>query len=305
MDLGQLRFFLETARLGGFAAVARQRGVAPSSVSRAVAALEAELGLELFTRTTRRIRLTGGGAAFRDRVEPLVAELDAAAEAAGAERTTATGTLRLLCPVSFGTLNVVPLLPAFLAAHPGLRVELLLDDAPLDLVDARVDVAVRIGPLPDSTHIGRRLCRMRSRVCASPGYLAAHGRPGSVAELAGHRCLLLSMPGFHDRWRFRDAGGAESHVDVSGPVQTSNAAALTRLALAGAGVILQGEWIVGPELARGELVDLFPGLEATASHFDNAAFTLRPDLPHEPLKARLLLEHLHAGFADGPPGARG
>ena len=112
------------------------------------------------------------------------------------------------------------------------------------------------------------------------------------------------MPGFGNRWLFRDSEGKESFADVGGQIKTSNAVALKQLALAGSGVILQGEWIVGRELLEGALVDLFPEHEVTASYFDNAAWTLRPARAHQPAKVRAFLDFLHRSFAEGPPWAR-
>ncbi len=303
MEVSHLRLFVDIYRRRSFAAVARDRNVDPSTVSRAVAALEAELGISLFDRTTRRISPTEAGEAYFRRIEPLIEDLEQAAELAGGSAGAPRGTLRLLAPVSFSQLNLVPLLPDFLAAYPALRLDLQLTDATLDLIENRIDVAIRLGPLADSSYIARRLAPMRSRICASPAYVARHGMPREPADLATHECLLLDMPGFGNRWLFRGPGGAEIHVDVEGRLKTSNAVALKELALAGAGVILQGEWIVGRELAEGTLVDLFPDFEATASYFDNAIWTIRPRRAHEPAKVKAFLDYFHRAFEGGPPGS--
>lgn len=305
MEIRHLQLFLEVYRRGSFAAVARDHGVDPSSVSRAVAALESELGFSLFDRTTRKLAPTEAGEVYFRRVEPLIDDLQRATELAGGSTRHPRGTLRILAPVSFSQLNVVPLLPDFLEANPGLRLDLQLTDALLDLVEHRIDVAIRLGPLRDSSYLARRLAPMRARICASPQYLEYHGHPQTPGDLEGHACLLLDMPGFGNRWLLRDAHGEVSHVDVEGRLKTSNAVVLKQLALAGAGVILQGEWIVGRELREGTLVDLFPDHEATASHFDNAAWTLRPQRAHEPAKVKAFLDFIHAAFAHGPPWAAG
>lgn len=304
MEIKSLRLFLEVLRRGSFAAAARDRGIDPSSASRTIATLEAELGFSLFDRTTRRLSPTEAGEVYFQRVEPLIDDLERAAELAGSNAHSPRGTLRLLAPVSFSQLNVVPLLPDFLAAYPDLRLDLKLTDSLLDLVENRIDVAIRLGPLEDSSHIARRLAPMRSRVCASPEYLARHGRPSEPADLAAHHCLLLDMPGFGNRWLFHDKAGDEIHVDVEGRIKTSNAIALKQLALAGSGIILQGDWIIGRELEEGTLIDLFPSHDATASYFDNAAWTLRPSRSHEPAKTRVFLSFIHRAFATGPPWAR-
>ncbi|MEM1180328.1 MAG: LysR family transcriptional regulator, partial [Acidobacteriota bacterium] len=234
MDLTTLSIFIEVFRRGSFAAVAQARGVAPSSVSRAVSGLERELGIKLFHRTTRRLAPTEAGAQFLDRVESLVDELEGARLWIQDVRDDVQGELRILAPVSFALQNVVPLLPEFAALYPKLRFDLRLTDALLDLVDERIDVAIRLGPLQDSRLISRRLAPMRSVIAASPAYLDAHGRPESPADLVDHECLLLDMPGFSPRWRLRSADG-ELEVPVSGRLRTSNAIALKNCALAGMG----------------------------------------------------------------------
>jgi len=301
MGQSRLRTFVEVMRRGSFAAVARDRGVDPSSVSRAVAALEDELGLRLFQRTTRRLSPTEAGIVYFERVEPIVEELEQARLMASDLGARAAGTLRLSAPVSFAQLNLVPLLPAFAAAHPGLSFELLLSDAAIDLLSERIDVAIRLGPLAETTHVGYRLCPMVSKICASPAYLERHGWPRTPADLARHECLLLAMPGFGARWRFRDGRGRISEVAARGRLRTSNAIALKQCALAAMGLTLQARWIVGRELRDGSLVDVFPQYEVTAADFDSFAWLLYPSRRYVPLKVRFFVDFLKTRFGHAPP----
>lgn len=306
MNTRALSLFVDVVRRGSFAAAARANRLDPSIVSRTIANLEVEVGVSLFQRTTRRLGMTDAGQAFFDRIEPLVADLAQAIELAAGGAAKPQGRLRVLSPVSFGLLNLVPLLPEWLQKHPGVHVDLRLNDALLDLIEERIDVALRLGPLPASSLLGRKLVSMWARVCASPAYLKAHGKPRTPAALAKHRCLLLDQPGFSaDRWHFRDRNGREDSVDVHGPVRSSNAVALKRLALDGLGIVLQGDWIVGKELQAGTLVDLFPQHEVTASTFDNAVWILQPPRPRVPLMVRAFVDHLLASFAVGPPWGAG
>jgi len=187
-------------------------------------------------------------------------------------------TLRLFVDVarrgSFAQLNLVPLLPELAARYQALAFALVLTDAALDLVEERIDVAVRLGPLADSGLIAQRLAPMVARVCATPAYLARRGRPAAPADLAEHDCLLLAMPGFTDRWRFRDQDGRVADVRVRGQLRTSNAVALKACALGGMGVISQARWIVGRELRDGRLVDLFPEHEVVAAGSESPAMWL-------------------------------
>ena len=303
MDAGQLRTFVDVAQRRSFAAVAREQRVSPSSVSRTVAALEEEVGVPLFDRTTRRMSLTEAGEAYLRRVEPLVDDLEAAADDARGAVRGPKGILRVLAPVSFGQLNVAPLLTKFLGQHRGLRLELRLEDELPDLIEERIDLAIDLGPVADSGYVARRLTPLRSRVCASRSYLARHGIPVSPADLSGHACLVQDGPGLGERWRFRNSSGAETIVQVDGPLGASHAVALKASALAGGGVVCLGDWAVGRELAEGTLVDLFPRHEVTATSFEDAAWTLRPPRAHVPTKVAMFEEFLNEAFAEGPPWA--
>jgi DNA-binding transcriptional LysR family regulator len=184
MDTDTLTTFVEVVRRGSFAAVARERAVDATTVSRAIAGLERELDLRLFQRTTRQLRLTEAGAIYFERVEPLVDELQKARLAAGDVDAQPRGVLRVSCPVSFAQLNLLPLLPAFARQYPEIHFDLVLTDVLVDLITEQLDVAIRVGPLYDSTLIAHKLCPYVARVCATPGYLRTHGRPRSPAELA-------------------------------------------------------------------------------------------------------------------------
>lgn len=292
MRTDDIRVFVEVVKRGSFAAVARDREVDPSVISRSVAALEGELGVRLLQRTTRRMSPTEAGMQYFDRVEPLLDELERAHVQAAESNRKPKGVVRLAAPVSFALLNIVPLLPEWAARYPEVSLDLKLTDAALDLVTERIDVAIRLGPIEPSGLVATRLAAMRSRVCASGAYVERVGRPRRPADLASHECLLLDMPGFGSRWRFRNArGGCE--VEVSGRVRSSNAMALKECALAGMGVILQAEWIVGRELREGSLIDLFPRHEVTAAEFaDPAMWILFPSREYLPLKVRMTVDFL-------------
>lgn len=302
MDVGALRTFVDVMRRGSFAAVARDRGVDPSSVSRAIASLEDELGLRLFQRTTRRLSPTEAGSVYFDRVEPIVEELERARLTAVDVGERPKGTLRIAAPTSFAELNLVPLLPEIAAAFPELSFDLVLTDAALDLLDERIDVALRLDPLPDTGVVASQLTPMTARVCASPAYVSRCGKPETPDQLKNHNCLQLVMPGFADVWRFQDAAGRTTGVPVTGNLRTSNAVALKQCALAGMGVVLQARWIVGRELRRGKLIDLFPDYEVTSAEVDAPAiWLLYPSRTYLPLKVRVFVDFLREKFRQDPP----
>ncbi len=284
---------LRVAELGSFAAVAREVEVNHSSVSRAVAALEDRLGLRLFQRTSRHLSLTAEGERYLDRVAPLLAELEAARLDARGDRARPRGHLRLTASVAYGTTRLVPLLPALRRAAPDLGVELVLSDGNLDLVADRIDLAIRLAPAPSGDVVSSRLHGTRYRVVAAPGWVDAHGAPEMPADLAEIDCLRNALPGHRDAWRFRRAG-VETGVTVGGTVLISNALALVEAARAGLGPALLADWLIGPDLAAGRLVDLFPDHEATATTFETAAWILYPSRTYLPAKVRVTIDLLRA-----------
>lgn len=187
---------------GSFTGAARQGDTAVSSAVRDVAALEQALGVRLLQRSTRQLRLTDEGRAYVDHCRRILADIAEAEAAVSARRLDVAGSVRLTAPVTFGRLHVAPALAAFQARHPALRIELLLLDRVVNLLDEGIDLAVRIGHLPDSSAVAQRLGETRIVHCASPAYLRAHPAPQRPADLAGHR--LVSTQAFGSPWSFRD-----------------------------------------------------------------------------------------------------
>jgi DNA-binding transcriptional LysR family regulator len=292
MDIHRLRVFIDVVHHGSFAAAARHLDMAPSMVTRSVAALERELGVRLMQRTTRRLSLTEAGAAYHERVRGVLEGLDRAGDEARATTGDVTGLVRMTSSVSFGQTVLVPLLPALRERHPSLRLELNLTDTMLDLVAERVDLAVRLGPAQDSSLVGHRLVPIRYRVCASPAYVAQQGRPRQPADLAHRDCLRQPLPGFRTQWKFRSADAALQLVDVDGWLVLSNALALHRAALDGLGPSLLADWLVDADLAAGRLVDLFPHHEVTAANFDAAVWLLYASRDYMPRGVRAVVEFL-------------
>ncbi|MBW4654387.1 MAG: LysR family transcriptional regulator [Kaiparowitsia implicata GSE-PSE-MK54-09C] len=292
MDLSTLQIFVEVARKGNFAAVARDRNLDPSSVSRAIAGLEDELGFRLFQRTTRQVSLTEAGTAYFERIEPLVETLDQAAQAAVDLTARPNGTLRVTASVAFGLTCIVPYLSDFSARYPDLTVDLVLTDATLDLLAERIDLAVRLGLLADSTLIAQRLFPTRYCVCASPGYLKQWGTPTQPGDIAHHNCLRFPLAGFRTRWIFKDQTGTLSEIPVQGRLLISNAIALQHCAIAGMGLALLPHWLVGNALREGALINLFPDYSVTATEFNTAAWLVYPSRTYIPLKVLAFIDFM-------------
>ncbi|MEM0980387.1 MAG: LysR substrate-binding domain-containing protein [Cyanobacteria bacterium P01_H01_bin.58] len=296
MDLAALQIYVEVVRQGSFAAVARDLNVDPSSISRTIAGLEKELGIRLFQRTTRRLSPTEAGVAYCGRIEPLVEEMQQAITIAKDFAGTPKGTLRVTTSVSFGQKCIVPLLPQFQRQYPELTVDLLLTDAVVDLLAERIDVAIRLGLLEDSTLIAQRLMQTHYRVCASPEYLQHFGHPQHPNEITQHRCLLFPLSGFRSRWIFQDSEGMTDDVPVQGNTVISNAVALQQCAIAGMGLALLPHWLVDGDLQAGSLVNVFPIYAVTATTFNTAAWFVYPSRSYLPIKVRAFIDFLKQGM---------
>ncbi|MBK3396190.1 MULTISPECIES: LysR substrate-binding domain-containing protein [Methylobacterium] len=256
--LGEMEAFVEVARRASFAAAAKALRRTPSAVSRAVARLEARLGVALIRRTTRSMTLTPEGELYLRRAAELIAEFAAIEDGFGREAAVPTGLLRVNASVPFGTKVILPVLPRFLAEHPRMRVDLALTDDVVDLVEARADVAIRIGPLRDTSLRARRLGRSRLAVVASPAYLARAGTPAHPDALADHNCLAFSFRRSLDTWPFL-VDGAVSQRPVRGNFLGNSGEVARRMALGGAGLARLARFHVEDDLLAGRLV---PVLEA-------------------------------------------
>lgn len=257
--LQQFIAFAETAKHGGFAAAARELGQTPSTLAKAVARLEAELGVKLFHRSTRQVTLTPDGERLFQRCQRVLAEVeDLQAEASGS-RAAPSGTLRIDLPVYYGKRFVMPLLAGLLQRHPALRMDIRLTDVQVDLVRDGVDLAVRIGTLRDSTLVARRVDQQGLVLCASPAYLAARGRPRRLEDLAGHAAVVFRLPtsGRDRPWQFRQQGAAVELMPAA-RVRIGETEALRAALTLGMGLCQLPDLLVEDELARGELVELLP-----------------------------------------------
>ena len=292
MDLSVLQIFIEVMRHGSFAAVARERNIDPSSVSRTVAGLESELGIRLFQRTTRKLSPTEAGMTYFERIEPLIEEMQQAADIAKDISGNPKGTIRVSCSVSFGIKCIIPLLPEFQAKYPELTIDLLLTDSVVDLLNERIDVAIRLGQPTDSTLIMQKLMETRYSVCASPDYLQQYGQPQIPKDIESHNCLLFPLIGFKTRWIFKHKTGNVQEIPVRGNTIISNAIALQQCAISGMGLTLLPHWLIDEDINTGKLVRLFPDYQVTATNFNTAAWLLYPSRAYIPLKVRVFVEEL-------------
>ncbi len=290
-SLAGMEVFVRVVRAGSFSAAARELNQSPSAVSKQIGRLEDRLGARLFNRTTRRLGLTEVGAAFHERAQRILSEVEDAEQAVSRLNEAPRGTLRLDTPTGFGRLYIAPLLPRYLARFPEMRIDMTLNDRFIDPLEDAVDLVIRIGELSDSSLIARRLARNRRVVCGAPGYFARHGLPERPADLARHNCLVYTYRAARNDWSFvcrsRETAAPEV-VRVHGNLETNNAETLHAAALAELGIGLFPLWLAGPDLAAGHLVRALPAFHAP----DSAVHAVYPPGRHLSPKVRSFVDFI-------------
>ncbi|MBC5786130.1 LysR family transcriptional regulator [Ramlibacter sp. USB13] len=265
-SLQQMAAFAETARHGSFAAAARELGSAPSTLAKAVARLEASLQVKLFHRTTRQVSLTPDGERLFGRCERLLAELEALQADASGARDEPTGLLRVDLPIVLGRECVLPLLARMAQRFPRLQLDVRLQDAYADLVKEGIDVAVRLGPLKDSSLVAQRIGSQSMVLVASRRYVEAKGTPRRLEDLSAHEALLFRMPtsGRDRPWRFRQ-GGKDVEMQPPTRMRVNDGEGLVAAVRLDLGLAQLPEYFVRRELASGEVVEVLKSLRPTPS----------------------------------------
>lgn len=261
-----------------FSGAADALGVSKATVSKAITRLEQRLGTALFHRTSRRLALTESGRGLAERAQRILSEGEAAEEAAFESATAPAGLVRIAAPLTFGISHLAPTLAEFMALHPGIRIDLRLSDAFVDIVGEGIDVAIRIAELPDSSLRARRLGPVTTFVVGAPGYFDRVGRPRHPADLATYACFIYTNTSSPDVWRFRKAGGEEAVVRVDGPVRTDNGEAMLPALCAGLGVARLPDFLVSQHIAAGKLEAVLEDWSGGAAglHLMTPPGTLRP-----------------------------
>jgi DNA-binding transcriptional LysR family regulator len=236
MDLNRVSAFVRVVHDGSFTAAAQTLGLPKSSISRSVAQLEQDLGIRLLHRTTRQLHLTDAGAAFYERVSRALGDIDEATLAASDTQEELSGVVRVTAPVDIGVGALPGIIARFVRKHPKIRVELSLTGRVVDLVGEGFDLAVRAGPLRDSSLVARRVGELQSVAYASPKYIERHGEPRDLHELAEHACVLFRSTSGKATWQLTRNDGTSASVDVTGRVASDDLSFVRKAVLAGAGI---------------------------------------------------------------------
>lgn len=254
-SLSNMQLFVLVVHEGSFSAASRYLGITPSSVSRQISQLEAELDTRLFQRTTRKQSLTEAGNIYFQYSQRIVDDINAAKLAVSRLSDTPSGNLHITAETDFALAYITPLLPLFLSQYPDIDIRLSMSVGLEDLVNSGIDLAIRIGHLNDSSLVARKLAMSHSVVCASPEYIKQNGLPSHPQQLEKHSCLSFQVKPGANHWRFKLSQGVVD-IPVSGRVKVDSVAILREAALAGLGIILVPSWIVAKELKQGKLLPL-------------------------------------------------
>lgn len=293
--LQPMRIFVNVVQGGSLSHAGRQLGLSPASVSRHISALEASLGCRLINRSSRKLTLTEAGELYYAKVEQILHQIAEANATVAHLSSTPRGTLRVHTRMLVGHLVIVPALPRFLADNPEVRVDLLLSNNAVDLVERNIDVDIRIGKLDDSSLVARRLAHAERVLCAAPSYLDSHPEVRAPADLAAHNCLTYRINVGRTVWRMLDGSGTMTEVPVQGNLQSDNGHALLEATIAGVGIALMPDWAVAEALADGRLRRLLPQYRVSHIEFDNGVYAVY-QRTHPAPKVRAFIEYLAEVF---------
>jgi len=292
----ELQTFVRVVETGNISRAAESMHIAKSAVSRRLGDLEQRLGVQLFQRTTRRLHLTSSGRSFYERAVRILSDLEEAELAVSQQHGTLCGMLRVAVPLSFGLSHLGPAITDFMQAHPQIQFDLDFNDRQIDLIQEGIDVAIRIAKLHDSSYIARRICSIRSVVCASADYLDRFGMPSNPQHLQHHSCLVYSNLADRDIWRYQAPDGRAGRVKLPVFLKSNNGDYLRDAAVAGQGVILEPTFIVYSAIEQGKLVPLFPDYH----WFTINAYAVYPQTRHLSQRVRVFVDFLAQRFSGTP-----
>jgi len=261
MDLNRIAVFARVVHEGSFTNAARALGLPKSSISRSVSLLEQELGTRLLVRSTRKVQPTETGAAYYEQVARALLGIEEANAAATETHATPSGIVRITSVADIGTRILMPIVTRFVRKHPKIRIELSMTPRIVDLVEEGIDLALRAGPLRESSLVARRVGLLTSALYASPKYLERRGTPRSIDELPRHDCVLFRATRGSLAWTLEGPKGATT-TTVTGPIMVDEISAARRAVMLGAGISLLPAFFIAREIERGTIVRVLPGYAA-------------------------------------------
>jgi DNA-binding transcriptional LysR family regulator len=297
-----VRAFICAAELQSFSKTANEMAVKTSTISRYVSELEKDLGIALFNRSTRGLVLTEGGKLFREHALVALQALDDARQITSSLNLTPQGLLRVTMPSAFGRQHIVPHLPAFMRRYPDIDLDIVSTDEKLNMIEASIDVAIRIGVLADSSLMAKRIAPHRRIVCGSPAYFERSGMPRLPDDLAAHDVLRLPLLP-NDKWSFTrvvDAQASPVQVELQGRLRADDSEAVLELAVAGCGLALLPTWLAATALREGRLQHALPEWEARTGRAEPAVWAVYPPKKVVSSKVRAFVD-FYAEVIGEPP----
>jgi len=292
--LQPMRIFVSVVQNGNLSAAGRQLGLSPASVSRHISGLEDSLGCRLVNRTSRKLTLTEAGELYFAQSEQILHQIAEANDSVSRLQTTPRGTLRVHARMLVGQLYIAPALPDFLVQNPELKIDLLLSNRVVDLVEKNIDIDVRIGKLIDSSLVARQLAVSERILCAAPAYLDSRPAITTPTAITAHNCLTYRINLGRTVWRFIDQQGLLEEIAVAGNLQSDNGQALLTATVAGVGLALMPDWAIRDELAAGRLRRVLPHYRVSHIEFDNGVYAVFQKSRHMSAKVRVFIDF----FAD-------
>lgn len=287
-----LRIFVLSVQNKSLSSAGRHLGMSPASVSRCISVMEEKLGARLLNRSSRKLTLTEAGQIYYRYAEQILAQVEEADASVSQLQSAPRGLLRVHSRTLIGTQQIGPALPEFLRRYPDIKIDLMLSNRVVDLIEQNIDVDIRIGALEDSTLIARKLVGSERVLCASPAYLAGASPILQPADLARHNCLTYSLNLGATIWRFADGSGAVAEVPVNGSFQTDHGPTLRTMALADVGLVLMPDWSVRRDIEAGLLVPVLPQYRISYGSFENGIYAVYLQRRYLSAKVRVFVDFL-------------
>lgn len=293
MTIEYFQLFVEVYRARGFAEVAKKRNVAPSSITRSIALLEENLGFRLFHRTTRKVSPTEEGKKLFYRITDWLEDFDSIRTEVQNIRENPSGNLRITTNVSFNQIFLVGLVPQFQSLYPKINLEILITDSVVDMLEERIDIAIRFGKLNDSDFTGVKLFDLEYVLVASPEYLKHKGTPHRLENLVRYDCLSFLLNQFHSVWKFERDGKIQS-IKINPKIRVTGALSLIEYTKGANGLALLPKALIRKELENGDLIQILKSYRATPTEFGSAAWLVFPARKHLPKRTRVFIDFMRS-----------
>ena len=291
MNIEHIKTFITVYRVGSFVEVAKEKNIAPSSISRSIATLEEILNTRLFQRTTRKLTPTQAGELYFHKMAPLIEEISLVNQSLIDSTSKPSGQLRISTSVSYGQIVIAPKLTTFRERYPDIKLELILSDGRIDLINDQIDLAIRHGNLPDSSLIARKLTDVKYHLVCSKQYLEQNGAPEDPQELKNHNLVTFTYSDFRHHWSFKKNNQTQQ-VTIQPILTATNASAIRQCIVDGLGIALLADWTVSEDLESGKLKELLPTWKISGANNKTAIWLVHPSNRFTPVKTKVFTDFL-------------